>query len=103
MARVAATSLPNSWKLAVVETNCTSTPKPNCLKTGAPECPESLKNAPEPERRIHYFAFNRNKRGITLNLTTEAGRDALLGLSRRADFLIESALPGAMALCSWSL
>ena len=52
--------------------------------------PPFLQYAPEPERSLHYFAFNRNKRGVTLNLTTEAGRDALLGLSRRADFLIES-------------
>lgn len=59
--------------------------------------PPFLQYAPEPERSLHYFAFNRNKRGVTLNLTTEAGRDALLGLSRRADFLIESARPGGMA------
>ncbi len=59
--------------------------------------PPFLQNAPEPERSLHHFAFNRNKRGITLNLTTEAGRDALLGLSRQADFLIESARSGEMA------
>ena len=33
-----------------------------------------LEDAPEPERSLQYFAFNRNKRGITLDLSAEAGR-----------------------------
>jgi crotonobetainyl-CoA:carnitine CoA-transferase CaiB-like acyl-CoA transferase len=56
-----------------------------------------LEDAPEPERSLHFFAFNRNKRGITLDMTTDTGRSALLRLVERADFLIESAPPGEMA------
>lgn len=55
-----------------------------------------LEGAPVPERSLHFFAFNRNKRGITLDLTTEAGRRVLLRLVEKADFLIESARPGEM-------
>ena len=56
-----------------------------------------LEDAPEPEASLHFYAFNRNKRGITLDLATQAGRSALLRLAERADFLIESARPGEMA------
>ncbi len=30
--------------------------------------PPFLEDAPEPERSLWYFAFNRNKRGVTLDL-----------------------------------
>jgi len=56
-----------------------------------------LEDAPEPERSLQYFAFNRNKRGITLDLSAEAGRRALIALAEKADFVIESAPPGQMA------
>ncbi len=56
-----------------------------------------LEDTPEPERSLHFFAYNRNKRGITLDLTSEAGRGALRRLVERADFLFESAAPGEMA------
>ncbi len=56
-----------------------------------------IDGAPEAERSLHFFAYNRNKRGITLDLTGDAGRDALLGLARQADFLFESSAPGEMA------
>ena len=59
--------------------------------------PPFLDGAPEAERSLHYFAFNRNKRGVTLDLKTEAGRNALRGLVEDADFLFESAPPGEMA------
>lgn len=55
-----------------------------------------LEDAPIPERSLHFFAFNRNKRGITLDLTTEAGRSVLCRLVEKADFLFESARPGEM-------
>ena len=56
-----------------------------------------LPDGPEPERSLHYFAFNRNKRGITLDLAGDAGRGVLLRLAERADFVIESARPGEMS------
>ncbi|MFQ6028654.1 MAG: CoA transferase, partial [Dehalococcoidia bacterium] len=56
-----------------------------------------LKDAAEPENSLHFLAFNRNKRGTTLDLTTDAGRNALLRLAQRVDFLIESGHPGEMA------
>ncbi len=59
--------------------------------------PPFLDGAPEDERSLQYFAFNRNKRGITLDLTSKTGRDELLCLAQGADFLFESASPGAMA------
>ena len=55
-----------------------------------------MDGAAESERSLHYFAFNRNKRGVTLDLTSEAGRSALISLAEKADFLIESAVPGEM-------
>lgn len=55
-----------------------------------------MDGAAESERSLHYFAFNRNKRGVTLDLTSEAGRRALISLAGTADFLIESAAPGEM-------
>ena len=52
-----------------------------------------LDDAPEPERSLLYFTFNRNKRGITLDFTADAGRRALVTLATKADFVIESARP----------
>lgn len=48
------------------------------------------------EASLHYYAFNRNKRGITLDLKAGAGRQVLLKLAETADFVIESAAPGRM-------
>ena len=59
--------------------------------------PPFLDGAPESERSLHYFAFNRNKRGIILDLASDAGKAELLRLVEGADFLFESAAPGAMA------
>jgi crotonobetainyl-CoA:carnitine CoA-transferase CaiB-like acyl-CoA transferase len=52
---------------------------------------------PGPERSVYWWAYNRNKRGITLALETDAGRDLMRQLARQADFVIESDDPGAMA------
>jgi CoA:oxalate CoA-transferase len=44
-----------------------------------------------------YFAsINRGKRGITLNLKSEAGRQLFLDMVRRADVLVENYRPGVM-------
>jgi crotonobetainyl-CoA:carnitine CoA-transferase CaiB-like acyl-CoA transferase len=52
------------------------------------------KDEPHPDRSLYFWAFNRNKRAITLDLDTENGRSELKRLVARADFLIESATPG---------
>jgi crotonobetainyl-CoA:carnitine CoA-transferase CaiB-like acyl-CoA transferase len=44
-----------------------------------------------------FNAINRNKRSITLNLKSEAGRELLLLLVERADVLVEGNRPGVMA------
>jgi alpha-methylacyl-CoA racemase len=45
---------------------------------------------------VLFNALNRNKRSITVNLKTEAGRDLLLRLVDRADVLVEGNRPGVM-------
>ncbi|MEP6871117.1 MAG: CoA transferase [Anaerolineaceae bacterium] len=44
-----------------------------------------------------FHAYNRNKRGVTLDLKAEADRGAFLELAHSAHFLFENAAPGAMA------
>ncbi len=43
-----------------------------------------------------FAAANRNKRSITLDLATEAGREIVRRLARRADVFIENSRPGVM-------
>ncbi|MFQ5826278.1 MAG: CaiB/BaiF CoA transferase family protein [Dehalococcoidia bacterium] len=52
---------------------------------------------PHPEKSLYWFAYNLNKRGITLNLETGDGRELFQRLVKGADFLIESFAPGYMA------
>jgi crotonobetainyl-CoA:carnitine CoA-transferase CaiB-like acyl-CoA transferase len=54
------------------------------------------KDAPHPDRSLYWWAYNRNKRSITLDVERDAGRDLLRRLVERADFLIESDNPGFM-------
>jgi crotonobetainyl-CoA:carnitine CoA-transferase CaiB-like acyl-CoA transferase len=49
---------------------------------------------PHPERSLYWFAYNSNKRGITLNIETADGRDIFKKLVKTADFVIESFAPG---------
>ena len=44
----------------------------------------------------YFLSCNRNKRGITLNLKREGGREALWRLIERADVLIQNFRPGLM-------
>lgn len=46
------------------------------------------------EKSLSWFALNLNKRGITLNIETDDGREILLNLVKTADFIIESFTPG---------
>lgn len=63
----------------------------------ARQAPPFLKDQPGPDNSISWLAFNRNKRGITLNLDSEEGRALLRRLAAKADVLIESENPGVMA------
>src|SRR5579885_1766855 len=51
---------------------------------------------PDPNRSLYWWALNRNKRSITLDVAAADGKALLLELIARADFLIESAAPGHM-------
>ena len=52
------------------------------------------RDTPHPEKSLYWLSFNNNKRGITLNLDTERGREIFRSLSAKADFLVESFTPG---------
>jgi len=56
--------------------------------------PPFFKDQPGPERSIYWWSYNRNKRGITLDLETEEGRAILRRLAAKAEFVIESDNPG---------
>lgn len=43
-----------------------------------------------------FLNMNRNKRSVTLNLKSKAGREVLLRMAKDADILIENYRPGAM-------
>ena len=51
---------------------------------------------PSPEKSLYWFAFNNNKRGITLNIETVDGKEIFKKLVKSADFVIESFPPGYM-------
>lgn len=54
------------------------------------------KDIPDPEKSLFWFAFNTNKRGVTLNLETSDGREILDGLIKGADLVLEAFPPGYM-------
>ena len=55
------------------------------------------KDAPHPDRSLYWWAYNRNKRAITLDIERYGGRDLLRRLVECADFLIESHNPGYLS------
>ena len=65
---------------------------------GDPErgIPPFLHNTPDPEKSLYWFAFNTDKRSITLNLEVSQGQDLFRKLVRSADFVLESFTPGYM-------
>lgn len=54
-------------------------------------------DVPDANRSLYWWAYNRNKRSITLNLETEEGKAILRRLVPSAHFLIESDNPGTMS------
>lgn len=53
-----------------------------------------LADTPDPNRSLNFWGWNRNKRGITADLETEAGRARIRRLVRNADIVLESFEPG---------
>lgn len=51
---------------------------------------------PHEEKSLFWFAYNANKRSITLNLESNDGRELFRKLAARADAVIESFSPGYM-------
>ncbi len=49
---------------------------------------------PNPEKSLYWWAYNSNKRGVTLNIESADGRELFKRLVAAADFLIESFHPG---------
>jgi crotonobetainyl-CoA:carnitine CoA-transferase CaiB-like acyl-CoA transferase len=59
--------------------------------------PPFYHDIPDPEKSLYWFAYNTNKRSITLNLETVRGQELFRRLVEKADFVIESFSPGYMA------
>ncbi|MFC1942553.1 CaiB/BaiF CoA transferase family protein [Chloroflexota bacterium] len=51
---------------------------------------------PDPEKSLYWFAFNANKRGITLDIESTDGREIFKKLVKKADVVVESFAPGYM-------
>ena len=49
------------------------------------------------ENSLYWWAYNRNKRGVTLDVSEPKGQDVLRKLARTATFLIESDNPGTLS------
>jgi crotonobetainyl-CoA:carnitine CoA-transferase CaiB-like acyl-CoA transferase len=56
--------------------------------------PPFIGGEPHPDRSTLFLAFNTNKRGITLDITTATGRELLQRLLATCDVLVESFPPG---------
>ncbi len=52
---------------------------------------------PGPDRSLPFLYFNANKKSVTADLESEAGRERVRRLARTADVLLESAAPGSLA------
>ena len=56
--------------------------------------PPFIGDEPHPERSTSFLALNTNKRGVTLDVAQNAGRELFLKLAANADVVIESFPPG---------
>src|SRR2546425_6882535 len=56
-----------------------------------------LKNGNGCRQSLYWLAYNANKRGISLNLEDERGRELFYRLAAESDFIIESFPPGVRA------
>ncbi len=68
-----------------------------------PPCGDKVRNTgpfyhdiPDSEKSLFWFAYNTNKRGITLNLESATGRKLFKNLVEKVDVVIESFPPGYM-------
>lgn len=52
------------------------------------------KDIPDPQKSLFWFAYNTNKRGITLDIETSDGQQIFRRLAKDADFVVESFPPG---------
>lgn len=60
-------------------------------------CPPFVGDVPGPDRSLSFLHLNVNKRGITLDLASDTGRETFLRLVVKADVVVESFRPGTMA------
>ena len=67
--------------------------------TGSParQLPPYADDPTDPERSLFWWAYARNRRGITLALSHPEGRAIFRRLVASADFVIESERPGSLA------
>jgi len=54
------------------------------------------RDIPDPEKSLYWWAYNTSKRGITLNLESDQGKDIFRRLVKNADAVVESSPPGYM-------
>ncbi len=52
------------------------------------------RDVPDQEKSLYWFAYNNNKRGITLNIESVKGREILKQLVKTADIIVEAFHPG---------
>jgi crotonobetainyl-CoA:carnitine CoA-transferase CaiB-like acyl-CoA transferase len=55
------------------------------------------KDDPHPEKSIFWFAYNTNKRGITLDIKTMEGHELFSKLVKTADIVLENFQPGYLS------
>ncbi|MBP1707700.1 MAG: putative acyl-CoA transferase/carnitine dehydratase [Chloroflexi bacterium] len=51
-------------------------------------------NLPDPQKSLYWLAYNNNKKGITLDITSRQGQDIFKSLAKKIDFVLESFQPG---------